>query len=285
MPCCSDIQIVTVTHNSSSIIERFLTSFADAEGIELTVVDSGSQDIDDLSEMLAAYGQRVIGIADNVGFGTASNVGAATSTSKWIAFVNPDVWVSAETLRAMADHADSYGIACVGPVVRRPDGSPMRVASDGLRPPWRRGRRAGPLGVGAGLVASISGCCMVVLRSAFDAVQGFDEAFFMFAEELDLQQRLWDAGYSVGVAAHCSAFTPGGSSSSTTSRRWSATERHVAHVQYYRKHYARAEALAAAVLGLSRILLGGREYYPLGASVAQYVSGLKRVSRSSGRLR
>lgn len=42
----------------------------------------------------------------------------------------------------------------------------------------------------------ISGSCMMFRRSAFDEVGGFDESFFMYAEDVDLCRRLRDAGWS-----------------------------------------------------------------------------------------
>jgi len=43
----------------------------------------------------------------------------------------------------------------------------------------------------------VSGCCMLIPRAAFEAVDGFDEGFPLYAEELDIATRLRDAGWSV----------------------------------------------------------------------------------------
>jgi GT2 family glycosyltransferase len=46
-------------------------------------------------------------------------------------------------------------------------------------------------------VDAISGACMYLPRSVFDAVGGFDEGYFLHCEDLDLCRRVRDAGYAV----------------------------------------------------------------------------------------
>jgi len=54
------------------------------------------------------------------------------------------------------------------------------------------------------VVGFLSGAAVVVRRSAWDAVEGFDERYFMYGEDLDLSLRLRLAGWEIGIvpAAH-----------------------------------------------------------------------------------
>lgn len=270
-----DVQVVTVTHNSSALIDRFYSDLdlGAASGVALTVVDSGSEDLETLEYQLRDKDAALIAVAKNVGYGSGSNIGAGRGDSEWIAFVNPDVQVRARELVDLCAIAATHGLACAGPVVRRPDGTVRDKA--GL--PWRRKFEPPTLASAeVAAAATIPGSCMVIRRDAFEGVGGFDQNFFMFGEEFDLHRRLWSAGYRVGVVNAVSALTDGGSSSANVTSRWAVTERDVAYFQYVRKHFSTVDALAALVYrGVAILVRPG--YRPRIASLRQFVHGVRRV--------
>jgi len=273
------ITVVTVTHNSEHVLREFFKSIDLASSAEddvaVVVVDSGSTDDRETKQIAEEMGATFIAASGNVGYGTASNLGASSARSDYVVFVNPDVAIGAQSLLEMASRAAKLGIACIGPLLRSSDGTDQHTFRSAIRPLWsRRPAQTSPSGGPDDVVEveTVSGCCMVVNRDAFQEVGGFDESFFMFCEETDLHTRLRAAKRKVAVDLAHVAVSEGGASSAGVSRRWSVTERSIAHVQYTRKHFSFAATAIDWTWRLAQILFGG-EYKPRGKSFAQFVQG------------
>jgi GT2 family glycosyltransferase len=192
--------------------------------VEIVVVDNASRD-GFAAKAAAAHADdarfRLVDNAENRGFGPACNQGARAATGGAVVFLNPDCLIDADTiaaLRAIADADRSIGL--LGADVRTPAGAPARgnrrrdptlrralMAMSGLS--HFESRWPGLAGVemaeAAGVprverVDAVSGACMLVSRAAFERVGGFDEAYFLHVEDLDLCHRIRDAGFAVAIA-------------------------------------------------------------------------------------
>jgi len=213
----ADIGVVVVTYRSTSTIDECLTRLRAARGVAvIRVVDNRSDD-DTLAvvQRHAATDPRVRFIAnpDNPGFAVACNQGVAAMAGDagvtWLAFVNPDCFVEPDSLARLRAHARQLdGNALIGADL---------VDEDGVRDPAARRRdpdfsamlrstAARRLGVtmdaGRSLqqVDAVSGALMVVPRILFGRIGGFDTAYRLHAEDLDLCRRVRDAGGVVAVA-------------------------------------------------------------------------------------
>jgi N-acetylglucosaminyl-diphospho-decaprenol L-rhamnosyltransferase len=191
-----------------------------AEGpAELVVVDNGSTD-GSVRQLDGMPGVEVLVTGRNLGYGAAANRGVAATTAPSVLVGNPDLEVRPGALAALAGAlADEPGCALVGPLIRTPGGGRYPSARQfpsmvdaaghavlGIFAPANRFTRSyqrtelddhpGPLQ----MVDWVSGACFLVRRSAFEQVGGFDEAYFMYAEDVDLCWRLGRAGWTVGYA-------------------------------------------------------------------------------------
>ncbi|GEA89833.1 glycosyltransferase family 2 protein [Cellulomonas cellasea] len=265
----SRLSVVTVTHDSAHVLPTFFAALGTApDGCEVVVVDSGSREPETVRALAEGAGARFVAAGRNVGYGSGSNRGAAVAHGEWLAFVNPDVEISWTSLLRLADLGQERGLTCVGPQLEDGLGRDVPSGHPFMRPPWVR-RSTAPRAHGPVSVTDVvSGCALVVRRADFVAVGGFDESFFMFAEEHDLQRRVHDAGGTVGVAREVRARTVGGASSESVSRRWSVAERSVGHVRYMRKHHGR---LVGALDLAYRLVLAlvRTDQRPAAASLAQ----------------
>ena len=99
----------------------------------------------------------------------------------------------------------------------------------------------------------VMGYAMLVRREAFDAVGGFDEAFFMFSEETDLCRRLWDAGWEVWFTPDAEFTHVGGASH----KGLMFDENVGGHIRFLGKHQGDAYAERARHLLLWALRLRG----------------------------
>lgn len=187
-----------------------------AEGVDdVVVADNDSRD--GSAEALAALdpAARFLATGANLGYGTAANRGAALATGDHLLVCNSDVVLEPGAVKALAEVLDAdRRVAVVGPRVDNVDGTlypsprtfPDMVDAVGhaflgpLAPGNRFTRRYRMLDWDHGHGASVdwvSGCCFLVRREAWEALGGFDESYFMYAEDVDLCWRARRAGWTV----------------------------------------------------------------------------------------
>ena len=209
--------IVTVAYHSNHLLDGFLssTSAASTDPVAIVVVDNAPGAPDDASALAADHQARYLALPANPGYGAAVNAGvrALPDGVEWVLISNPDVVLApgAIDLLCSAGEADPT-IGAIGPAVLNPDGTvyPSARAVPSLRTgighalfanlwqrnPWTLAyRRETDPSDQARETGWLSGSCLLVRKSAFDAIGGFDEGYFMYFEDVDLGFRLGRAGY------------------------------------------------------------------------------------------
>lgn len=246
------IAAIVVTHQSAETIGECLSRLRAAGGVaEIRVVDNDSRDGTlEIVQRQAIADPRVRFIAnpDNPGFAVACNQGAADSESRWLAFVNPDCFVDADSLSRLRDHAAALGEALVGADLVGEDGA--RDAAARRRDPdfaaMLRDPSRARLGVAMDAsqriqpVDAVSGALMLLPRALFGRVGGFDQGYRLHAEDLDLCRRARDAGGVVACANDVQVLHVRGVSSRSRPLfvEW---HKHRGLWRYYRKFDARRD--------------------------------------------
>jgi len=208
---------VVVNYESGPALARCLDGLRTGGVEDLVVVDNGSAD-GSLAGVTGRFaGVEVVVPGSNLGYGSAVNRGMAATTAPFVLVGNPDIEVGPEALGVMASVLEGDpGCALVGPLIRTPAGDRYPSARTfpslvdaaghallGLFAPNNRFTRSYQQadlvvgGAGPRVVDWVSGACFLVRRTAFEQVGGFDEAYFMYAEDVDLCWRLGRAGWRV----------------------------------------------------------------------------------------
>jgi GT2 family glycosyltransferase len=211
------VDVLVVTFNTARTTADALRNLlAEDDGCDLRVLvhDNGSTD-GTAGALEAIEGVEVEAGRENLGFGRAMNHLLQQTTAPWILVLNPDAWPMPGAIRLLVQAAQTApDVGAVAPRLVHPDGTldhstypfpVLEVAARcavGYRHLGRRRARTLCLpGAWAHderrTVDWAVAACWLVPRAAFDAVGGFDERLFLYAEDLEWCWRAADHGLSV----------------------------------------------------------------------------------------
>lgn len=211
-----ELAVIVINYDSGDHLRNCISNLpaaAKSASAEFFVVDNSSQDVslDGIEEL--ATGTTVIRNVQNRGYGRACNQGFAATSARFVCFLNPDIVPEPGSLTCLLDAiVQRPEVGIVGPRLNNPDGScypsgrvvpSMRVAIGhavfGIFSDDNRFTRAYKMldmdRSEERDVDWVSGAAMLVRREAFEQVEGFDEGFFMYVEDLDLCARMKQAGW------------------------------------------------------------------------------------------
>jgi N-acetylglucosaminyl-diphospho-decaprenol L-rhamnosyltransferase len=234
------VAAITVSYGSLGVLPGLLESVAGASAspVRIVVADNKAQDaIENAAAISKRFDATYVSLPHNVGYGSAVNAAARSlpPTVDWILVINPDVVLEPGSIDALVRTGDEdSGIGSVGPLTLTTSGEvyPSARAVPSLRTgvghalfanlwidnPWSRAyrndTRAEPVRRDAGW---LSGACVLVRRTAFDELGGFDEGFFMYFEDVDLGFRLGKAGYRNVYEPNATVLHTGAHSTTTVS--------------------------------------------------------------------
>ena len=232
-----DLSVIIVSYNTRRLLDECLASLQTAvsptNGLEIIVVDNASGD--GSVEMVREKYPDVHLIAgeENRGFSAANNLGVRQANGRVLLFLNSDTVVSAEALVQPLDYLDAH--PNVGAITVRlvyPNGERDPDNHRGFPTPWNAlchfsglGRLfpASPRFNGyfqsyadfeqTHAVPVIAGSFMMMPRAVFDQLDGWDESYFFYGEDIDFCYRIYEAGYEIIYYPHVEVLHYKGASS------------------------------------------------------------------------
>jgi GT2 family glycosyltransferase len=195
---------------------------------EIIVVNNDADEADVLESLKRRYGFSLIQSSENLGFGKASNLGARTAQGWFFVFLNPDSsWSEGDLLEAgkYLEADPSRGIL----------GFRLTGPGGGLQP-WSAGTEVTLWDIvrnNLGLAKSktlwkssvpvdadwVSGAALMIRRTLFERLAGFDEDFFLYFEDVDLCRRARLLGRKAIYFPYISIVHLGGKSSPSATRQ------------------------------------------------------------------
>lgn len=262
-----DVSALVVNYRTYGALERCLEALARVAPqirLEVLVADNAPD-----AEAIVWLGARfpaatVIPLPENRGFGAAVNAAARQATGCYLLVLNADATLRPGACEALLRVADGHpDVAAVGPKILNPDGT-VQGSARGFpdastlffgRRAWLTRRFPNNRWSRRNVVSGsddripreadwVSGACLLVSKTAFDEVGGFDPGFFLYWEDADLCRRLLSRSYRVMLVPEAEVDHATASSTRLLPIR-SALAFHRSAFRYARKHVA----------GLARLLL------------------------------
>lgn len=237
------ISVVMVSYQTGPALLQSIRAVQDDPDIhELILVDNGNDPADRAVLYAAAAKTDVVRILQgqgNQGFARGCNYGAALATGDYLFFLNPDALIERGAARKLAEAgANATTPWLAGGQLVDADGHEQRGSRRGtltLRSafisftPLHRWlglrsihRENEPLPTSPVLMPTISGACLLMDRSSFNAVGGFDPGYFLHVEDIALCRTVRDAGGDVIFVPDARAMHYGSTSNASLGRiEWS----------------------------------------------------------------
>lgn len=268
--CCSvlrgvkvDLSIIIVSYNTKDVTRECLLSIRHSNlklEYEIILVDNASTD--GTVEMLRTEFPEIYIIAneDNNLFAKANNQGMQVASGANILLLNSDTLVEPGNIEKLHDHLSRLdeSVGCVGPTVLNRDGT---IQSKGFSLPSHKESLCTMLNSGLLLIPTrwrekilpegnqylaagkrirdvgwVHGSCFLFPKHIAESLNGLDEWFDFYCEEIDFCKRVQDMGLKVQVVTDANVIHLGGGS--IPNAGWAKKKLAMGKARYYKKHFS-----------------------------------------------
>lgn len=296
---------VIVAYNNAATIRACLVSLFEYSTVSLQVVvvdnSPGTNQGDETASAVKVFAAenpeksvRLIRRPDNIGFAAGCNLGAKNAQSEYLLFFNPDARCDNDLPGILTNFLRQRGdVRVAGPQICDSQGRIVATCRN-LATPFRIFCDATGLDRLLGVyrllhfrhdrprsVDQVIGACMAMRRTDFESMDGFDERFFIYFEEVDLCKRVLDAGAAVWFYPSARAVHIGGVSLESASMldRMPLLLRR-SRAQYFAKHYGIVPQFLVHAITIAESLGKGLVLFAL--SFVQPARSTERRARARG---
>jgi GT2 family glycosyltransferase len=201
---------ILVNFKSAHILPDWFASLSktglSAQEYEVIIVNNDESEKEILENLTKKHSFKLIHAQNNVGFGTACNLGARQATGKILGCINPDTQFISGNIHAIHTQFQSdSSIGIIGLKLLTQAGKAQEWSAGVTVTLWDILRNnlgfpkskalwesAQPISVDW-----VSGASLFIPKNLFQEIQGFDENFFLYFEDIDLCERISAKGKSI----------------------------------------------------------------------------------------
>jgi N-acetylglucosaminyl-diphospho-decaprenol L-rhamnosyltransferase len=251
---------VVVSFHTGAVLTDCLTALLRAPLCQQIVLVNNGNPPDVMASLAGLAVQhsklKIVDGHGNIGFGRGCNLGSDHADCEHLVFVNPDCIVDDCTLAAFAEALANHPTALCGGALRNMDGSEQRGCRRGELTLWsalvsfiglgQAGAEAGTwrdfnrnretVPTTTATMPTVSGALMATARTTFDAIGGFDAAYFLHVEDIDLCKRMRGSGGQVLFVPNATALHIGATSNASN---WAVTGAKINSFTHYFLTHAR----------------------------------------------
>lgn len=245
--------IVIVNYKSEAYLNQCIASiYAECEGINKEVIISNNDNVESLIKIKKKYPEiEIINNTTNIGFGAASNAGAKQARGKYLFFLNPDTQLVSfkyEQFQKELVQNNETGIwgAQVLTQENRQQKWTVGWREVDLWDLWKNNISFFNQKQSQTTLFWVSGAALIVKKEWFGKINGFDEKFFLYFEDVDLCKRMRKLGKKIGHTKNIQIkHKEGGSQKNKIKQK---KEFYLSQDYYFRKHFGLIEMYIVKIL-------------------------------------
>lgn len=247
------MDVIIVSFNSREHLRATVAPLAAPRWAHVVVVDNASAD--GSIEAVRGLDVHCVSLPSNGGFARGCNIGFRTGRSPYVLFLNPDARIEPQSLEKLVQVLDENAtLGAVGPQLLDEEGAlehsqrlfqrpstilaqalflhrvfPEALWADDAVHDTARYEQSQP-------VEWLPAACLLVRRNLLERLDGFDEGFFHYCEDMDLCRRMRGLGMGIRYEPKATAIHIGGQSAPRASLLPQLT---ASKIRYARKHHGR----------------------------------------------
>lgn len=246
-----NISFVVVCYKSSLALKSLLLSIPKES--EVILVDNSKDQ--ETKEIAISYDCILIENKENIGYGSACNLGAEKASGSYLLFINPDSELNPETLDELIKATDRYpNASAFNPKIIDRTGKQDFKRRSVLLPKSEWMSKKFPTFDKD--VSVLSGAAIFIKKEKFLQIKGFDEKIFLYHEDDDISIRLKNKIGNLMYIHNAVITHIGGSSSSRDESIAKIKGYHMGRSRVYaqKKHNIKAVIIRNIMLSIIQVL-------------------------------